>query len=634
MAITKEELDKYIEAYMRGESLITDEEYDMLVEEYVKEHGEESRPFNRQKQSAAINDIVGTLSKVYGVTSPMREGQDTYIDWKRRKGIPDDATIIIQPKLDGGSVAMDFKSGQFATRGDYDNGESEDVTELFYKNNSNIIQPIINTALERFRSLGIEPLSIKFESIMSQEDFKKEFDQNYKRPRDAMSAIMHSRNKEYVDKYIKLKPLRVMTDKGMFVHLDGLSMKSLVTTADNYEGIQKFIENILADGATVFCDDSNDHIECDGVVVSVVDSRTNMILHEVAIKILNMVKTTKLISISYQMGTTGRVTPVAVLEPVKFGDVTVDRATLSNLYRVNQLQLRYNDTVHIMYNIVPYFLSSDHDGGMPIPMLDRCPSCKTPFNMNMLRVVECTNPNCSTRKLGNIVRYCKNMKMMGIAEETINDLFDAGIVKEIQDLYNITADDIKSIKGYKDKSANNIIDSIKKASTNVPLERWLGSLPITGISTKIWKLMIGCSYGADASIKFIDHIKSIINNNEGPETLLVNFRIPAGVGTRTMFKIAEGVRLNWETICILISSGKLTFAESKIKKSNGIKIGMSGTRDAQLTNHLDSKGYEVCDYNNSCSILVIPYKGFTSSKVEKAKKHGKTIITVEEAYKL
>jgi hypothetical protein len=78
----------------------------------------------------------------------------------------------------------------------------------------------------------------------------------------------------------------------------------------------------------------------------------------------------------------------------------------------------------------------------------------------------------------------------------------------------------------------------------------------------------------------------------------------------------------------------LTFAENKIKKSNGIKIGMSGTRDAQLTNHLDSKGYEVCDYNNSCSILVIPYEGFTSSKVEKAKKHGKTIITVEEAYKL
>ena len=136
--VTKEQLDEYTKAYMEGHSLISDEEYDALVEEYVNLHGEESRPFTRAKQSDAINDIVGTLSKCYNVMVPMRQGQPTYFDWVNKKKIPHDARVIVQPKLDGGSVAVDLNTWQFATRGDYDNGESEDVTDLFIRNKSYI----------------------------------------------------------------------------------------------------------------------------------------------------------------------------------------------------------------------------------------------------------------------------------------------------------------------------------------------------------------------------------------------------------------------------------------------------------------------------------------------------------------
>jgi NAD-dependent DNA ligase len=126
--ITKEELDKYLEAYNRGEPLISDEEYDKLLEEYLAQNGESNRPYLRQQQSSNVNDVVGTLPKVY--LSP-RENQKSYDDWLRSKLVTPSTRVIVQPKFDGCSVAYDAMTDEYFTRGDYDNGESVNVTNLF-----------------------------------------------------------------------------------------------------------------------------------------------------------------------------------------------------------------------------------------------------------------------------------------------------------------------------------------------------------------------------------------------------------------------------------------------------------------------------------------------------------------------
>lgn len=628
--ITKEEIDKYIEAYSKGQPLISDEEYDRLLEEYVAANGEESRPFTRAKQSTAINDIVGTLVKATGIETPMREGQMTYVDWKRKKNIPDDALIIVQPKLDGGSVACDLTTMQYATRGDYDNGESEDVTALFSDRNH---------MCENIKSISrpTNLVSAKFECIMSRTEFESvPAFQDKLRPRDAMAAIIHSRNVEFAQNYLSLIPLRILDDKGnQYVYMNLLDGECAELEAADYLGIQGYIDGLLANGAKVKSPDGGEY-ECDGVVVSWVDRMNFHIIDEVAIKILHMVEETKLLNIEYQMGTSGRITPVAILEPVKFGAVTVDHATLSNLNRVKEMGLRYNDTVRIMYNIVPYFLETLHDGTEEIPLIDKCPSCGNPFDMRFLKTIECTNPNCNARKLGNIVRYVKNMKMMGVAENTINDLWDAGLVRDIRDLYKITREQITTVDGYKEKSADNIIKAIDKASVDVPLERWLGALPITGVATKTWKILIGSSYGdhrngTDCISTFIDRVRTL----NSPEEMLSELRMPAGIGEITLSKIAEGLRLHWNVLKDLIMNNCVTFVIPKPRKPlNGIKIGMSGTRDENVKKYLEDRGYEVIDYNDKCAMLVIPYAGYESKKVDRAKEKGKTIITLEEAYKL
>ena len=129
---TPEELKQIVYNYNHNiPTGYSDEEYDRLLEEYLKVHGESARPYTRNKQTDAVNNLVCTLSKVFGTLVPMREGQKTYKDWITTNKINAERPILIQPKYDGCSVAFDFKTQRFFTRGDYENGESLDVTELF-----------------------------------------------------------------------------------------------------------------------------------------------------------------------------------------------------------------------------------------------------------------------------------------------------------------------------------------------------------------------------------------------------------------------------------------------------------------------------------------------------------------------
>lgn len=610
--ITKAELDKYQKAYSEGHAIITDEEYDNLLEEYLNQVGESNRPFLRQKQSGDVNDVVGTLTKVYGVTTPMRPDQKVYTDWIRTKKIPNDAKIIVQPKFDGCSVAIDAYLGKYYTRGDVDNGESVDVTALFKDHFKN--------------GFGEAISAVKFEAIMSHEVFEKlGLNKSYKRPRDAVAGTITSQNTE-LSQYVTLVPLREYSMNDSFIPSE-LEDLSLTTTAGDFEGIESFISDKLGDGATVKFNGCTYSI--DGVVVSVLDDgRTT---EEVAIKILNNVKETKIVNIDYQYGKTGKITPVGILEPVKFDNITVDHVGLSTLDRVMSLGLKYNDTVRIVYNIVPYLIDSYHDGSVPIPIPKNCPICGAPLNFRTLKTVRCTNPQCSGLKIGLIHRYCEKMKMMGIAKSTITKFYEAGLVECIGDLYRLTPEKIMSIDGFKEKSANNIIKSIHDNSRDVDLAKWLGALPIKDISAKTWQLVINAKYPSD-NMKATSVYRNAIENGT-PDSFMMEC-VPNyvyGFSTNTYAAMREGLVLYWSEIQDAIQYISFNVLTDLRKPTKG-RVTLTGTRDDKLINYLTEKGYEVNDYSSKTIALVIPEKGYVSSKVVKAAKSGIPIYTIQEAY--
>lgn len=612
--ISEQQLKEYIDAYNMGKPLISDEEYDRLIEEYLAIHGEDKRPYLRQKQSGVINGLVGTLPKVYGVQTPMREGQDTYEKWFNRKGINPNAKIIIQPKFDGASIAVD-KSGRFFTRGDYQNGESVDVTELFKNHN-----------IDKYLSETVD--GVKFEAIMCHENFYGAgIDEigNYLKPLDVVNAIIHSRNVG-LSSYITLVPLRKSIGGDEFVCSELQTVSLVTTTADDFDTIQQFIVDKLNDGATV--EYGGRHYSIDGVVVSVLGN-DNEITHEVAIKILNDINETKLVDVKFQFGKTGKITPVAIVEPVQFcdGKRTVDHITVSTLDRVNALNLRKGDTVRVMYNIVPYLLDSRNDGYERIQLPTHCPKCGAPFEYTTLKTVRCTNSVCRGRKLGSIIRYCEKMKMMGIGESTLNTLFDAGLIKDIDDLYTLKSEQIQTLPGFKQTSADNIIKSIWNNSTNVPVVRWLGALPFLDVDSKKWDILLTSILGNDEMYRS-NVIKHIFTDapEEFDDLLVQGVR---GIGTATVKSMNEGFITNKDMFARLIKF--ITFKVTTDVTNKG-KVCLTGTRDKTLIDHLTKKGYHVSDSLTKDTMYVVrPDPMFESGKTKKAYQLGIKIITLQEA---
>lgn len=627
MKVTKEMLDEYTRAWSHGNALIDDADFDALVEQYVKENGEEARPFMRVKKPDGIADTPNqTLPKVYGVTTPMRPGQKTYEDWvnniKNNVWIGPDIKVTVQVKYDGCSVSLDMESGKYFTRGDYDNGESMDVTELFKETYIEYWNLMPNKHM--FDGL----VAVKFEAIMAEEVFKEMgFNKMYVNARAATSAIIMSRNKEAAQ-YINLIPLRFYFEDGGIMIPASLEWESIKTSIDDYAGIQGFIDTHLENGATAECriyldaDDNPFHYAIDGIVVSVTNTT------EIAIKILNNVKETKIKAIEWQMGKTGKITPVGILEPVTFDNgVTVDHVGLSTFERVYDLNLHFNETVRVMHNIVPYLLDGKGDGGMRIPTPTKCPACGHLLDMRNLKTVRCTNPECQSKKLGDIIRYCETMKMMGVSKGILTKLYDLGYVKSIPDLYKIDYQRLALEKGFAETSCNAIRKSIEASSVNVTPDQWFGALPCLNVSQKTWKTIFDTRLRDDEG--FFNVLIDEIDNDDCEGFLQTLIQPIIGIGPATWGAIAEGFRNNWkdirETICHI--RFLLEYDEKK-----GELICLSGTRDSSLVNALELAGYRVTDdWSSEVNILLIPHEGYMSSKVKKALKHMVPIYTADDA---
>lgn len=341
---------------------------------------------------------------------------------------------------------------------------------------------------------------------------------------------------------------------------------------------------------------------------------------------------TKLLSVDFQVGRTGAVTPVANLEPVQLAGTTVRRATLHNAEQIAQLDIRIGDMVYVEKSgeIIPKItgveISQRPADSREFEYIATCPECGTPLERYEGEVKHyCPNQShCRPQILGRIIHFIrrKAMDIDGLGAETVELLFESGLIRNIADLYDLRAIDLATLPRLGDKSADNIVRSID-ASRNVPFNRVLFGLGIRFVGETTAKYLA-------AHFKSIDALMQATHDE-----LMESDEVGAKIADSIIEYFADEDN---QTIIERLRAAGLQFeAEQKELQSDalaGRNVVVSGkfrdhTRD-ELKEMIEAHGGKNQSGVSANTDFIVAGDNMGPAKLKKAQKLGVKILSEQE----
>ena len=347
---------------------------------------------------------------------------------------------------------------------------------------------------------------------------------------------------------------------------------------------------------------------------------------------------TKLLSISYQVGRTGSITPVANLKPIELAGTVVKRASLHNSDFINKMDLRINDFVYlekggdIIPKITGIVKEKRENASIPLEYISNCPECKSPLVKNEGEANHyCMNKNhCSPQIIGRIQHFIsrKAMDIDGIGDETVALLVNSGIIKDYSDLYKLKIQDVIGLERMAEKSSINLVDGIKK-SLDIPFERVLYALGIRHVGSTVAKTLA----------RHYKNIDRLISSNS------IELESVDEIGEKIASSVIEffSDKENIEMINTLKSYG-LQFKlidnnnEHSSEKLTGKSIIVSGVFDKysrdEFKKLIELNGGKVSSSISKNTSFILAGSNMGPSKKQKAEALGIKIIGEEEFIKI
>jgi DNA ligase (NAD+) len=615
-------------------SPITDELYDKLYER--NKEFEEVVGATINKASTKIigfhkyPDLRGTLDKVHFIEKEekgkdIRKSLEEWMDSIRKKCATTYAygMVMITPKFDGVSVIFECEDNiavRALSRGDT---EKNEAVELAFINQDIKINFIYENDLN-FKKFGV-----KTEVIMNGDDFKK-FKKKYgefKSPRSAVSSILNSKEfNEDMLKYLTIIPLQLQDfeTKAIIIPKNTINMYAELYDIFNNKFNPKELKSIFETFKNAM---EEDKIPIDGVVIRCSDEyiintmgrENNINKFEIAYKFPPEQKKTFLKDVVFSVGILGAITPVAVVDPVKIKGNTITNISLGSMDRFKLMNLHYADEVIIKYDVIPYLDVDEtcfRSNKETIKAITNCPYCDSPLIEDP--ILKCVNETCDSRVVGKIINYLNKMRIMNISTAIVETFYKEGYLNNIKDLYTLKDKKKKlyDLKGFGKKSIDRIIDSIN-ARKDVYDYELFGSIGIADIGQRMFKKIL--------NIYYVNDLKKVAQRKLTSELTQIN-----GVGEKVAKKIIEGILLNEDLIEFLCS-------ELNVKRSNSNfkgKVCFTKIRDKELEKVLLDNNIESTDtFSKDIMALIVPDYDVTSSKIEKAKKYGIKIISLEDIKK-
>ncbi len=503
--------------YVEDRPVISDTEFDRLfheLEELEKEHPDlvaEDSPTQRVAGTPVDGfPTVAHAAPMLSLDSNQDEAALRRFDERLRKGLGPDVAVeyVLEPKLDGLSVELVYRDGlllQAATRGDGRKGEGITAN----------VRTITSVPLKlRDGERPVPPfLSIRGEIIMFAKDFDRlnerliaEGKEPFASPRNSAAGSVRQLDPQLTaSRRLHLFAYDILASEGV----SGLETQWDVLTALRAWGLKvnervtrgATVDDILAYHAGFEAERDDLGYEIDGVVIKLDDLAHRDTLGwtsrhprwAFAYKFPPRKEITRILSILPSVGRTGVVTPVAIMLPVEIGGVTVARATLHNREEVARKDVREGDRVRVQRagDVIPQVIERieepDHERAPEWRMPAACPSCGTaliergPFTV-------CPNSfECPAQLAGRIVHFASRdaLDIEGLGDETAKLFVAEGLVRQLPDLFEIRAEQLLHLEGFAQKSANKLVDALKKAAAAAELPRFLYGLGVPEVGVAV-----------------------------------------------------------------------------------------------------------------------------------------------------
>ncbi len=655
----REELEKHnYYYYVLDNPIISDAEYDRLMRELIELEEKYPEFLSPDSPTQKVGGKPRDEFKKFQHPEPMLSLSNVYSESEflefhnriRKLLGREDFGYVIEPKYDGLAVEIIYRDGLLvtgSTRGDGTTGEN--VTD-----NIRTIKTLpLNLKIRAKKGTVIpDELILRGEVIIFKDDFRK---LNEKRLEEGESLFANPRNaaagslKQLDPRITAERPLRIFVYsivrpepviKTQYEFLQyakelGLPVSDNVKIVYSPSEVLSFYREMQEKRHSL-------RFDIDGIVIKVNEFEYQGMLGNiaksprwaVAFKFPPVQETTVVKDIIVQVGRTGALTPVAVLEPVQVGGVTVSRATLHNQDEIDRLDIRVGDAVvvqragDVIPEIVKVIVERRPEGTGRFSLPDRCPVCKTDVVRDEDEaVVRCPNEECPARVIERIKHFVSRraMNIEGLGEKIVEKLvIEKRLIRDVSDIYRLKAEDLKSLEGFGDKSAKNITDAINR-SKKTTLRRFLFALGIRHVGENTAGLL------AD----YFGDIREIMNAEE--ETLM---KIPQ-IGEESAREISSYFRniKNREIVEKLLGSG-IEF-ETKTANESNVLSGktflitgtLSGfTRDEAKDFIVRNGGRILSSVSKKLDYLVVGED--PGSKLNKAQDMGIKIISEEELIRM
>ena len=653
--------------YVENAPIISDQEFDALMHQLIKLEAENPDCFDPNSPTQRVgSDLAQSGFEQVEHRYPMLSLGNTYSegeirDWYNRVckdlGVVNDSQfieVVCELKFDGTSISLWYENGELVravTRGDGVRGD--DVTRN--------VRTIKNIPLKLTQN-NISQLNVEFrgEILLPWKEFERlnaERERNeeplFANPRNAASGTLKLQNSRTVAKrnlIAQIYNVQIIDNSSFLTPHSSLLethssllqwAKQLGLPVSDTTRVCKSIDEIMEFIDYWDVERKNLPVATDGIVLKVnsLNQQKNLGFTAksprwaIAYKFQAERALTRLNSVSYQVGRTGAITPVANLEPVQLSGTVVKRASLHNADIIASLDLHIGDMVYVEKGgeIIPKITEVDNSQRQAdaerVIFIDKCPECGT----TLVRIEGeaahyCPNETgCPPQQKGRIEHFVsrKAMNIDGLGSETIAMLYDRGLIHDVADLYTLTIGKLARMERLGEKSAQNIVDAVKK-STEVPFERVLFALGIRYVGETVAK-KLAAAFGSIQALSVAKREELIAVDEIGER--IADSLIEYFDDMRNMQLIERltsfGVKME----------GKVARAELS-NKLEGLTIVISGTFEHHSRDEykaiIEAHGGKNGSGVTSKTSLLLAGAHMGPAKLEKAEKLGVKIISETE----